>query len=56
MYIAKLYQELKCPFCKNNNNNEDKCNIVEFQGNKVLYCKCINCEIPGESQEIKLLV
>lgn len=47
------YVEKKCTKCQNKHNNEDKCEIKQYVINGYLYCKCINCNVPGESQEMR---
>lgn len=51
--LDKIYTETKCKKCKNK-NDFNKCDIRQFIINGFLYCKCINCNIPGEKQEIKV--
>lgn len=47
------YVERKCTKCQNKHNNEDKCEIKQYVINGYLYCKCVNCNVTGESQEIR---
>lgn len=47
------YVKNKCNKCKNRNNNDDECEIKQYVLDKYIYCKCINCNVPGESKEIK---